>query len=350
MFVTGDTPDPYGSGPATPGFFTKGVDAPENLYYRRVFTDAARAVDAVRSLPGVRADRVATWGHSQGGALALAAAALVPDVAACAARTPFLCGIDRSAAISPEGPYLEVATYQSVHRDSGPRALEVLSYIDCALLAPWIRCPTWICVALMDTVCPPSGIYGAINNMTVDPGRGGATVQRPRGRGRLRRGRPRPLVRRAAPRRLSGRSPRPALRPPDDKDCDDHPDRRPPGTHGRGLHQRDRGRPLRRHDQPAGSDQPPGGGPGGPRRHRGAQPERPAGVHRRHHHRPVVSRRPAGPVLRDGGGVRLAAGPGAAHHRDRGLADPHRHRLPAGRLRRSGADRRHQPGATATGR
>ncbi len=169
VFVTGDTPDPYGSGPATPGFFTKGIDAPENLYYRRVFTDAARAVDAVRTLPGVRADRVATWGHSQGGALALAAAALVPDVAACAARTPFLCGIDRSAAISPEGPYLEVATYQSVHRDSGPRALDVLSYIDCALLAPWIRCPTWICVALMDTVCPPSGIYGAINNMTIAP-------------------------------------------------------------------------------------------------------------------------------------------------------------------------------------
>ena len=56
VFVTGDTPDPHGSGPATPGFLTKGVDAPENLYYRRVFTDAARAIDAVRTLPGVLTD------------------------------------------------------------------------------------------------------------------------------------------------------------------------------------------------------------------------------------------------------------------------------------------------------
>ncbi len=41
-----------------------------------------------------------------------------------------------------------------------------------------------------------------------------------------------------------------------------------------------------------------------------AQPERAAGVHRRHHHRPAVSRRPAGPLVRQAGGVRLATGPG----------------------------------------
>jgi cephalosporin-C deacetylase len=165
-FLTGDTPDPHGSGPSAPGFLTRGVDAPENLYYRRLFTDAARAVDAVRTLPGVDPNRVATWGHSQGGALALAAAALVPDVTACAARTPFLCGIDRAAAIGPGAPYTELTHYLATHRVSGPAALDVLAYVDCALLAPWIRCPTWVCVALMDTVCPPSGIFGAVNNLT----------------------------------------------------------------------------------------------------------------------------------------------------------------------------------------
>ncbi|MDQ2847715.1 MAG: alpha/beta fold hydrolase [Actinomycetota bacterium] len=169
MHMTGDTPDPHGSGPAATGFLTKGVDSPENLYYRRLFTDAALAVDAARTLPGVRADRVAVWGHSQGGAMALAAAALVPDVVACAARTPFMCGIDRSAEISSTGPFSEVVNFQATHRDWGTRALDNLAYVDCALLASLIRCPVWVCVALMDTVCPPSGIYGAINNMMVQP-------------------------------------------------------------------------------------------------------------------------------------------------------------------------------------
>lgn len=169
MHMVGDTADPHGSGPAANGFLTKGVDSPENLYYRRLYTDAALAVDAVRTLPGVRADRVAVWGHSQGGALALAAAALVPDVAACAARTPFMCGIDRSAEIAASGPFSEVVNFQATHRDWGDRALETLAYVDCALLADRIRCPVWVCVALMDIVCPPSGIYGAINNLSVDP-------------------------------------------------------------------------------------------------------------------------------------------------------------------------------------
>lgn len=169
MGMAGDTPDPHGSGPAANGYFTRGVDAPENLYYRRLYTDAARAVDAVRTLPGVRADRVAVWGHSQGGGLALAAAALVPDVVACAARTPFLCGIQRSAQVSSSGPFAEVVNYQATHRGLAERAAANLDYIDCALLAPWIKAPVWVCVALMDTVCPPSGIYGAINNMTVQP-------------------------------------------------------------------------------------------------------------------------------------------------------------------------------------
>lgn len=167
MLMSGDTPDPYGSGPAANGYFTRGVDDPQNLYYRRVFTDAARAVDAVRTLPGVRADRVGVWGHSQGGGLAMATAALVPDVAACGARTPFLCGIQRSAEVSSAGPFLEVVNYQATHRDLAERAAAVLDHVDVALLAPWIRCPVWVAVALMDTICPPSGIYGAINNLTV---------------------------------------------------------------------------------------------------------------------------------------------------------------------------------------
>ena len=72
----GDTDDPHGSGPSAPGVMTRGVEHPDTYYYRRLMTDAVRAVDAVRSLPEVaqrlrsvcRASaRVAVWRWRQPG-------------------------------------------------------------------------------------------------------------------------------------------------------------------------------------------------------------------------------------------------------------------------------------------
>src|ERR671918_2027257 len=68
VFVTGDTPDPDAgtSGPSYPGFLTRGVHSPETYYYRRLFTDAALAIDAAREHPAVDGDRVIAAGGSQG--------------------------------------------------------------------------------------------------------------------------------------------------------------------------------------------------------------------------------------------------------------------------------------------
>jgi hypothetical protein len=55
----GDTPDPVGSDPASPGFMTRGILDREAYYYRRVFTDAVRAIEAGRGHPAVDPDKVA---------------------------------------------------------------------------------------------------------------------------------------------------------------------------------------------------------------------------------------------------------------------------------------------------
>ena len=70
----GDTPDlPVdGANPSVPGFMTQGILDPKTYYYRRLFTDAVRAVEAARSHPAVDATRVAVTGGSQGGGTALA--------------------------------------------------------------------------------------------------------------------------------------------------------------------------------------------------------------------------------------------------------------------------------------
>jgi cephalosporin-C deacetylase len=75
---------------------TRGISDPEDYYYRRVFTDAVRAVRAVegvRSHPLVDAARTATLGSS---ALAIAAARLVGDLAATVADVPFLGDFPRA--------------------------------------------------------------------------------------------------------------------------------------------------------------------------------------------------------------------------------------------------------------
>lgn len=155
------TPDFEGSDPAYPGFTTKGILAPETYYYRRVFADAARAIDAVRGLDGVDAGSVAVHGGSQGGAIALAAAALVPDVTAACIDVPFLCHVARACAITDQHPYQEIVRYLAVHHGHEDQVWRTLSYVDGASFATRAHARSIWSVALMDAICPPSTVYAA---------------------------------------------------------------------------------------------------------------------------------------------------------------------------------------------
>ena len=120
----GHTPDPDGSGaPAHPGFMTRGILDPRTYYYRRVISDAVRAVEAVREHPAVDASRIAVTGGSQGGGLSIAVAGLVDDLAAVMPDVPFLCDLPRALGLADTDPYAEIARYLRVHRDGVETAL-----------------------------------------------------------------------------------------------------------------------------------------------------------------------------------------------------------------------------------
>lgn len=161
---TGDTADTAGSGPAVPGFLTRGIDSRENYYYRRLFTDAVRAVEAARTLAVVDSARVGVVGVSQGGGIALAVAGLVHDVAAVVARVPFLCDFRRASVITDALPYKELGQYLATHRHRSEAVHEVLSYFDGVNFAKRAAAPLTMTAALMDPVCPPSTVFGAFNN------------------------------------------------------------------------------------------------------------------------------------------------------------------------------------------
>jgi cephalosporin-C deacetylase len=162
---SGATADGVGTGPENSLVMTRGITTPEEYYYTRMFTDAALAVDTARELAGPSCP-VAVSGGSQGGALALAAAALRPDVVAvCHADVPFLCDIQRAITLAPHPPYTEIPEFLAENVALVPQALDTLRYIDCALLARRITAATLVSVGLMDDICPPSTVYAAYNEI-----------------------------------------------------------------------------------------------------------------------------------------------------------------------------------------
>ncbi len=162
----GDTPDPEpeGSNPQHPGFMTRGVLRPQTYYYRRVFTDAVRAVAAARSHPAVDADRIAAYGRSQGGGITIAVSGLVPDIKVAMPDVPFLCHYRRATEITNDNPYAELVRYCTVHRDKIDTVFNTLAYFDGVNFATRAKAQALFSAGLMDTICPPSTVFAAYNH------------------------------------------------------------------------------------------------------------------------------------------------------------------------------------------
>jgi cephalosporin-C deacetylase len=163
---SGQTPDyePAGSGPQYPGFMTRGILRPETYYYRRLFTDAVRAIEAARTHETVDKQRVVINGGSQGGGIALAAAGLVPDLAAVITDVPFMCHFRRAVQLVDTDPYHEIGRYLSQNREHVETAFNTLDYFDGMNFAAHANAPALFSVGLMDQVCPPSTVFAAYNH------------------------------------------------------------------------------------------------------------------------------------------------------------------------------------------
>ena len=151
--------------------FIRGVEgAPEDMLYRDVFLDTAQFARVVMSFDFVDETRVATTGGSQGGALSIACAALVPEIKLCAPKYPYLCDYKRVWEMDlDKGAYEGMRYYLRTQDPRHERVDEFftkLGYIDLQFLAPRIKAKVFMSTGLVDVTCPPSTQFAMYNKIT----------------------------------------------------------------------------------------------------------------------------------------------------------------------------------------
>ena len=145
------------------GFITHGIMDKEEYYYRGLYMDTVRAVEAVRERDEVDGDRIAAIGGSQGGALTIACAALSSHVKVMAPDVPWLSHFRRAVDLAV-GPYEEITDFLRRFPDRIEQVFETLSYYDNMNLVSRIRTShAYYSVGLWDDICPPSTVYASYN-------------------------------------------------------------------------------------------------------------------------------------------------------------------------------------------
>jgi len=169
----GKSEDPVSvRGTTVRGHIVRGLDDPDprNLAYRQIFLDTVQLARVLRERPEVDENRLSCGGTSQGGALALACAALEPRIRRCGALYPFLCDYQRVWEMDQaKDAYWELSYFFRMFDPCHERENEIftkLGYIDCQHLAPRIKADVLMFTGLMDTICPPSTQFAAYNKIT----------------------------------------------------------------------------------------------------------------------------------------------------------------------------------------
>lgn len=144
-------------------YWIRGLDDKARYYYRGAYLDCIRAVDFLASRSDVHQDRIAVWGCSQGGGLALATAALDGRIDLCIADIPFLCDWVNYFELT-HWPEMDAWIAADSNRN-WQTTLITLSYFDTLNLAHKIRCPTWMGLGLQDQICPPTTGFTVFNRI-----------------------------------------------------------------------------------------------------------------------------------------------------------------------------------------
>jgi cephalosporin-C deacetylase len=157
-----------GKGPTAFGPLFQGLeDVPEKMYIYQLIEDALLWIKAVQMIENVDNGHLAVYGEGQGGGLALACAALYPEIRKCAAHYPMLCDYKRVW-----DKDFDVGAYEGLRyffrwkdpmHEKETEIFEKLAYMDVKNFAPMIQAQVLVSTGLQDTVSPPSAQFAVVN-------------------------------------------------------------------------------------------------------------------------------------------------------------------------------------------
>ncbi len=147
------------------GYLSQGLDSRNRYYMKHVYLGQVRCIDFLTQLPEWDGKNVITQGGSQGGALALVAAALDPRVTLCVADCPAFS--DMAAGVE-EGRTHGFPHFSRAEGFLTEQHLNTLPYFDVCSFAPHIKAKTMLTWGYNDNICPPTTSYAVWNLLTCE--------------------------------------------------------------------------------------------------------------------------------------------------------------------------------------
>jgi cephalosporin-C deacetylase-like acetyl esterase len=140
----------------------QGSDDREKSYFLRMFLSCYRACEYLTKREDWNKRVLLVQGGSQGGYQALVTAGMHPAVTAYAANVP--AGCDHTGKQANRAPGWPNWAGRLMGKDAA-KTLQTSRYFDAMNFALKIKSPGLIGIGLIDTVCPPEGIYATVNQI-----------------------------------------------------------------------------------------------------------------------------------------------------------------------------------------
>ncbi|RWZ64424.1 hypothetical protein ELQ92_06555 [Labedella populi] len=152
--------------PGYPGLLVDGANDARSATYLGFYLDVVRGLDLLADRDEVDRTRIGVHGSSQGGGLAVATAALRPDLVRCiSAGAPYLCGIMSSVRLTLTYPYQEIREYLHIHPEQRTALETAYSYLDVLNISERVACPAQVYIGLGDDVCPPETGFALVERL-----------------------------------------------------------------------------------------------------------------------------------------------------------------------------------------
>jgi len=146
---------------AISGYQFRNPDDPEKYPMKNIFLRIVRTMDYLQARTEWDGARLIASGGSLGGAQAIVAAALVPQVTLCNSQAPALC--DHGAAEAGQTPGWPDLFASINDPDALAKAKKNMQYFDMVNFARRVKCQTMMCTGFIDTTCPPVTNYAVFN-------------------------------------------------------------------------------------------------------------------------------------------------------------------------------------------